>query len=171
MCRTSYSPAYDQISFPYGYKVPWLVKFSGQDETSTMEHINRFIVQRREVANQVALRVRLFSLSLSGSAFAWFTSLPANSILYWTDLEKNSFINTSIMGFMRWSLRILLTSGRGMMKQWLRSYKDSGKWRTDASVWCYPNSNRPKWLFMVSYHVSQKFESIGQIAHRTWWRR
>jgi len=30
----------------------------------------------------------LFSLSLSGSAFAWFTTLPANSILYWADLEK-----------------------------------------------------------------------------------
>ena len=34
------------------------------------------------------LRVRLFSLSLSGSAFAWFTTLPANSKLYWADLEK-----------------------------------------------------------------------------------
>jgi hypothetical protein len=41
-----------------------------------------------EASNQDALRVRLFSLSLSGSAFAWFTTLPANSILYWANLER-----------------------------------------------------------------------------------
>lgn len=35
-----------------------------------------------------ALRVRLFSSSLSGSAFAWFMTLPANSIVYWSDLKK-----------------------------------------------------------------------------------
>jgi hypothetical protein len=27
-------------------------------------------------------------MSLSGSPFAWFTTLPANSISYWADLEK-----------------------------------------------------------------------------------
>jgi len=53
-----------------------------------MEHVNRFLLQLGEAGNQDALRVRLFSLSLSGSAFAWFTTLPANSILYWADLER-----------------------------------------------------------------------------------
>ena len=27
-------------------------------------------------------------MSLSGSALTWFTTLPANSIIYWADLEK-----------------------------------------------------------------------------------
>ena len=45
-------------------------------------------MQCGEAGNQDALRVRLFSMSLSGSAFAWFTTLLANSILYWVDLEK-----------------------------------------------------------------------------------
>ena len=27
-------------------------------------------------------------MSLSGSAFVWFTTLPANSIIFWADLEK-----------------------------------------------------------------------------------
>ena len=27
-------------------------------------------------------------MSLSGSAFTWFTTLPANSIIFWADLEK-----------------------------------------------------------------------------------
>ena len=53
-----------------------------------MEHINRFLLLLGEVGNQDALRVRLFSLSLSGSAFAWFTTLPAKSKLYWADLER-----------------------------------------------------------------------------------
>ena len=35
-----------------------------------------------------ALRVRLFPLSLSGSVFTWFSSLPYNSINSWADLEK-----------------------------------------------------------------------------------
>ena len=53
-----------------------------------MEHINRFIVQCGEAAQHDALKVRLFSMSLSGSAFTWFTTLPDNSIIYWADLEK-----------------------------------------------------------------------------------
>ena len=53
-----------------------------------MEHINWFLLQLGEAGNYDALRVRLFSLSLSGSAFAWFTTLPANSILHWADLER-----------------------------------------------------------------------------------
>jgi hypothetical protein len=32
--------------------------------------------------------VRLFPLSLSGSAFTWFSSLPYNSVHSWADLEK-----------------------------------------------------------------------------------
>src|SRR6185312_7282537 len=87
MYRTPYPSAYNQIPLPHKYKMPGFTKFSGQREVSTMEHINRFLLQLGEAANQDALRVRLFSLSLSGSAFAWFTTLPANSILYWAFLE------------------------------------------------------------------------------------
>ena len=35
-----------------------------------------------------AHRVHLFSLSLLGPAFTWFSSLPVNSIANWADLEK-----------------------------------------------------------------------------------
>ena len=68
--------------------MPDFTKFSGQGEVSTMEHVNRFLLQLGKAGNQDALRVRLFSLSLSESAFAWFTTLPANSILYWVNLER-----------------------------------------------------------------------------------
>ena len=62
-------------------------KFSGQDMT-TVKHIGRFLIQCGDASAVDALRIRLFPLSLSGSAFAWFSSLPANSIITWADLEK-----------------------------------------------------------------------------------
>ena len=86
--RTSYPPAYDLIPLPHRYKVPNFTKFFGQDDTSTMEHVNRFIIQCGEAANRDELRVRLFSSSLFGSAFTWFISLPPNSVITWADLEK-----------------------------------------------------------------------------------
>jgi len=42
--RTPYPPAYDLIPLSNWYKVPDFTKFSGQDDTSTMEHVNRFII-------------------------------------------------------------------------------------------------------------------------------
>jgi hypothetical protein len=68
--------------------VPDFTKFFGQDETSTMEHITRFIIQCGEAGNVDELMIQLFSSSLSGPAFSWFTSLPANSIIKWSDLEQ-----------------------------------------------------------------------------------
>jgi hypothetical protein len=53
-----------------------------------MEHITRFIIQCGEVGNVDALRIQLFSSSLSGPTFPWFTSLPANSIIKSSDLEQ-----------------------------------------------------------------------------------
>jgi len=85
---TPYPPAYDLIPLPNRYKIPDFTKFSRNDDTSTMEHVNRFIIQCGEAANRDELRVRLFSLSLSGSAFTWFISLPPNSVITWADLEK-----------------------------------------------------------------------------------
>jgi len=41
-----------------------------------------------EASIEEAHRVRLFSLSLLGPAFTWFSSLPVNSIANWTNLEK-----------------------------------------------------------------------------------
>jgi len=58
--RIPYPPAYDLIPLPNRYKVPNFTKFFGQDDTSTMEHVNRFIIQCGEAANRDELRVRLF---------------------------------------------------------------------------------------------------------------
>ena len=71
MYKTPYPPAYNQIPLPHKYKMPDFTKFLGPGEVSMMEHVNRFLLQLGEACNQDALKVRLFSLSLSGSAFAW----------------------------------------------------------------------------------------------------
>jgi hypothetical protein len=52
------------------------------------EHIGQFLAQLEELAQTEAFHVRLFSLSLTGTAFAWYTTLPPNSILSWGDLEQ-----------------------------------------------------------------------------------
>ena len=65
---------------PPKYKLPEFSKFSGQDSITTVEHISMYIAQLGEAAASEALKVRFFSLSLSGSTFSWFASLPAGSI-------------------------------------------------------------------------------------------
>ena len=88
MYRTLYPAAYDQLPLSHKYKLSDFTKFSGQGEVSTVEHINRFIMQCGEAAQNNTLKVCLFSMSLSESAFTWFTTLPANSIIFWADLGK-----------------------------------------------------------------------------------
>jgi hypothetical protein len=55
---------------------------------STREHISQFLAQLGELADTEAFRVRLFSLSLTGTTFAWYATLPSNFILSWGDLEQ-----------------------------------------------------------------------------------
>jgi hypothetical protein len=80
---------YNRVALPNRVKVPAdLTKFSGQDDISTVEHIARYLMQLGEASADEAFRIRYFPLSLTGTAFTWFTSLPAHSICSWKDLEK-----------------------------------------------------------------------------------
>jgi hypothetical protein len=70
-------------------KVPTeFTKFSGQDDTSTVEHIALYLMQLGEASTDEAFRIRYFPLSLTGLAFTWFNSLPSHSICSWKDLEE-----------------------------------------------------------------------------------
>jgi hypothetical protein len=72
---------YNRVALPNRVKAPAdLTKFSRQDDTSTMEHIARYLMQLGEASADEAFRIRYFSLSLTGPAFTWFTSFPAHSI-------------------------------------------------------------------------------------------
>jgi hypothetical protein len=80
---------YNRVALPHRVKPPAdFTKFSGQDDTSTVEHIARYLMQLGEASADEAFRIRYFPLSLTGPTFTWFASLPAQSICSWKDLEQ-----------------------------------------------------------------------------------
>ena len=77
--QKSYPTSFDSVAYPAGFRLPEFVKFSGEDTRSTFEHISQYLAQL-EAGSINELRVCLFSLSLTGTAFSWFSSLAPNSI-------------------------------------------------------------------------------------------
>jgi hypothetical protein len=70
--QKSYNHRFDTVPYPQGARIPEFSKFSGENGRSTHEHIGKFLAHLGELADGEALRVRLFSLSLTGTAFAWY---------------------------------------------------------------------------------------------------
>jgi hypothetical protein len=80
---------YYRVLLPPRVKPPTeFTKFSGQDDTSTVEHIAHYLMQLGEASADEAFRVRYFPPSLMGPAFQWFTSLPPQSVGTWRELEQ-----------------------------------------------------------------------------------
>ena len=85
----NHTPKYfESTPYPHGVKIPDFVKFTGEVGRSTVEHVGQFLAQCSEFGNSDIYRVRLFPLSLSGTAFTWFSSLAPNSISSWVQLEQ-----------------------------------------------------------------------------------
>jgi hypothetical protein len=70
-----YPPEFDFVSYPAGWRIPEFVKFNGDDSRITWEHVSQYILQLGEAGLNDTLRVLLFSLSLSGTAFSCFSRL------------------------------------------------------------------------------------------------
>jgi hypothetical protein len=64
-----YPDYYDQLPYPRGYRVPEFSKFSGEDGKTTLEHVGQFILQYVKASANDMLKLRMFPLSLSGTAF------------------------------------------------------------------------------------------------------
>jgi hypothetical protein len=92
---TSYQKPYleyfDTIPYPRGFRVPDLAKFTGYDAKTTYEHIGQFLAQVNNVGMTDIHNIRMFPLSLTGTTFNWFTSLPPNSIDSWVSLEQKFY--------------------------------------------------------------------------------
>jgi hypothetical protein len=88
MYRKPYNHLFDVVPYLQGTRVPNFSKFSSEGRKSTHGHVNQFLVHLRELANRKAYRVCLFSLSLTGTTFAWYVALSPNSINYWEELEQ-----------------------------------------------------------------------------------
>ena len=83
-----YPEYFDAIPCPQGYKIPDFVKFNGEGTKTTWEHVSQYLAQLGEAGSINELKVRLFPLSLTGTAFSWFSSLPHGSIRVWSQLEQ-----------------------------------------------------------------------------------
>jgi len=55
----------DFVSYPAGWRIPEFTKINGDDTRTTWEHISQYILQLGEASFNDALRVCLFSLSLT----------------------------------------------------------------------------------------------------------
>ena len=78
---------YDLVDLPMNYRLSEFAKFTGQDSTSTIEHVSRYLTQLVKPLLRKHIEF-VSSLSLLGPAFTWFSSLAVNSIANWSDLEK-----------------------------------------------------------------------------------
>jgi hypothetical protein len=73
-----YLEYFDTILYPWGFWVPNLAKFVGDDAKTTHEHIGQFPAQVNDVGITDVHKIRMFPLSLTGAAFNCFTSLTPN---------------------------------------------------------------------------------------------
>jgi hypothetical protein len=60
----------DNDLYPQGTRIPKFTKILGDQSRSAHEQLGQFLVQLGELVDREAFRVRLFSLSRTGTAFA-----------------------------------------------------------------------------------------------------
>jgi hypothetical protein len=79
---------FDSVPYLTGWRTPDFVKFNGENNRTTWEHISQCLAQLGKVGSIDALKVHLFSLSLTHIAFSWVSSLSPNYIDSWEQLER-----------------------------------------------------------------------------------
>jgi hypothetical protein len=90
-----YPRYFDTIPYPWGFRVPDLAKFMGDNAKTMYEHIGQFLAQVNDVGSTDVHKIRMFT----EAAFNWFTSLPPNSLDSWVSLEQkfqNYFYNGEV---------------------------------------------------------------------------
>jgi hypothetical protein len=55
-----YPEIYNSYPYPSGFRVPEFVKFIGEDNRTTWEHVSQFLAQMGEASSADYLKVRLF---------------------------------------------------------------------------------------------------------------
>jgi hypothetical protein len=79
---------FDTLSYPHRFRVLYFIRFTGDNVRTSYEHVEQFLAQINNTGITGVHKIRLFPLSLSGTAFNWFTSLAPNSIDNWSTLEQ-----------------------------------------------------------------------------------
>ena len=172
MYRSPYPEWYNRVALHPRVKPPTdLTKFSGQDDTSTVEHISRYLIQLGEAGTEDAWKIRYFPLSLTGPAFTWFTSLPPHSIDTWAELEQKFhsyfFIGTNEKKLV--DLMSLRQKANETPMEYLRRFRE-------IKNMCYslnlPDDQLPG-MAIAGMHPAvreklfgMEFEDLGQLSHR-----
>jgi hypothetical protein len=78
----------DYMNAPHGWRVPNFYEFSGEGSKTAVEHIRLYLAQLGSAGREDCMRIRNFPLSLTDTAFAWFTSLPECIVGSWIELEE-----------------------------------------------------------------------------------
>jgi hypothetical protein len=119
------------------------------------------------------LKLRMFPLSLFGTAFTWFTSLAPNSIFTQAQLEQKFH---DYFYFGDTELRLLhLTTIKQKHNEPATNYIMRFR---DTRNWCFNLNISDKDLVDLAYsgltpHLKEKFESLsfsmlGRFCHRIW---
>jgi hypothetical protein len=129
-----YLEYFDTIPYPWGFRVPDLAKFMGDDDKTTYEHIGQFLAQVNDVGITDIHKITMFPLSLTGTTFNWFTSLPLNLIDSWVSMEQkfhDYFYNREVeLGLSD------LTSLRQKYTETIYDYLRRRRFR-EVRNWCY----------------------------------
>ncbi|KAH7847621.1 hypothetical protein Vadar_028272 [Vaccinium darrowii] len=80
-----YPAAVMALPYPEGYVPPKFVKFNGKDG-SAQEHVHRFIETLGVHSQDVSLRLREFSKSLTSRAYTWYVNLEPHSVNTWEEM-------------------------------------------------------------------------------------
>ena len=83
-----YPEYFDAIQCPPGYKIPDFVNFNGEGTKTTWEHVSQYLAQLGEPSSRDEWRICYFPLSLTGTAFSWFSALPPGPLTTWFQLEQ-----------------------------------------------------------------------------------
>jgi hypothetical protein len=127
-----YPEYFDLIPYPWGFRVPDLAKFTGDDAKTTYEHIGRFLAQVNNVGITDVHKISMLLLSLIGAAFNWFTSFPPNSIDFWVSLEQkfhDYFYNGEV--------ELRLSDLTSMRQKYTKTISNYLWWFREVRNWCY----------------------------------
>ncbi|XXG47604.1 hypothetical protein AAC387_Pa02g2228 [Persea americana] len=83
--RPPYPLWMELVLFSPKFKQPLLQTYTGKG--SARQHVIHFKILTGTIADQDALKIRLFASTLKGMTFDWYSTLPEDSIQNWTMLE------------------------------------------------------------------------------------
>jgi hypothetical protein len=120
------------IPYPWGFRVPDLAKFTGDDAKSIYERIGQFLAQVNDVGITDVHKIRMFPLSFNGVDFNWFIFLPPNSIDYWVSLEQKFHEY-----FYNWEVELRLSDLTSLRQKYTKTISDYLRQFREVRNRCY----------------------------------